>query len=90
MAEAETMAAEQYTNILEAIDELLEDATLPKGMKVRLEIVSHVLQEQDTEHQLKMNKALAELDEVANDANLDPYLRTQVWNLSSMLESLNA
>jgi uncharacterized protein (UPF0147 family) len=84
------MAAEQYTEILGAIGELLEDSTLPKGMKGRLEIINQVLQEEETEHQLKMSKVLAELDEVANDANLDPYFRTQVWNLSSMLESLNA
>ena len=34
----------------------------------------------------KINKALHELEEVAEDTNMQPYTRTQIWNVVSLLE----
>ncbi len=37
---------------------------------------------------LKKDKAIHLLDEVSEDPNIQPFVRTQIWSLVSMLESL--
>ena len=43
--------------------------------------------QEDKEISIKINKALDELDEIGDDANMEPYTRSQIWNLVSALES---
>ena len=35
-----------------------------------------------------MDEELDEFDEISNDTNLQPYTRTQLWNVVSMLENI--
>ena len=42
----------------------------------------------ETETQIKVSKALNELEEIADDVNLKSYTRTQVWNVVSALEKI--
>jgi uncharacterized protein (UPF0147 family) len=44
---------------------------------------------EDTEITIKISKALNDLDEIADDVNLQPYTRTQIWNVVSVLEKIN-
>ncbi|MBI1969829.1 UPF0147 family protein [Candidatus Woesearchaeota archaeon] len=80
---------QKVEEILHALEQLQQDATIPRNVKQKLETVAHILQE-DEELSLRLNKALNELDDVSDDANIEPYTRTQLWNILSMLESLNA
>ena len=73
--------------IIEAIEEIKEDVAVPKNVKTKLSGIIGILKEEG-DFSLKVNKALSELDEIADDTNLQPYTRTQVWNLVSLLEAL--
>ena len=42
-----------------------------------------------SEISIKISKALNDLDEIADDVNLQPYTRTQIWNVVSILEKIN-
>ena len=44
--------------------------------------------EESNEISIKVNKALHELEEVADDPNLETYTRTQMWNVVSLLEKI--
>ena len=79
---------EEMTQIIEAISELQNDNTVPKNIKTKLQSVSIILQGKDEEMSIKVNKALDELEELSDDANIQSYTRTQLWNIVSLLESI--
>ena len=67
------------------LDELKDDATVPKNVRLRIGRVIQVLNDK-SENDIKVSKALNELEEIADDVNLQSYTRTQVWNVISALE----
>lgn len=73
--------------VIETMNELLTDNTVPKNVKQKLELIIKSLQQQG-DLSLQVNKALSILEEISEDVNLQPYTRTQIWNLVSMLETL--
>lgn len=71
--------------VLDALSEIQEDITVPKNIRNKVrEIIDSLNKE--TEQSIKINKALDELEKIADDANIQPYTRTQVWNIISLLE----
>jgi uncharacterized protein (UPF0147 family) len=74
----------------EAIDSLLmlsEDESIPKNIRGKIHQIIQTLQNKE-ETSIKVNKCLHELDEIAEDANLQTFIRTQIWNISSLLEKV--
>ena len=63
--------------VITALQELEEDASLPKNVKDKVQRISLFLQEK-TELSLKIDKALQEFDEISDDINLEPFTRTQI------------
>jgi len=83
------MVSEELTQeAIEALNELEADINIPKNIKTKLQEIIDILEE-DTELSIKISKVLNELDEISNDANLEPFTRTQIWNIVSMLEKVN-
>lgn len=80
--------AVQINSILNALDELMNDATVPKNVKEKIEVATKALKEKDCDISVKKDKAIQELDEISDETNLQPYTRTQVWNILSMLEKI--
>ncbi len=80
--------SDQVEDIIDVLTELLEDNTVPKNVKIKIESIINSLK-QDSELSLKVNQALSILDEISDDNNIQPYTRTQIWNIASMLESLS-
>lgn len=80
---------ERIQNIMEALEELFNDSTVPRNVKSKVEEVITCLKGKDAEEMsIKINKALSVLDEISDDTNLQSYTRTQVWNIASMLEMI--
>lgn len=74
-------------NVITSLSEVQADATVPKNVRSKLDLIIETLR-QDIEMPIKINKTLNYLDEIASDANLNSYTRTQLWNVMSMLEKL--
>lgn len=74
-------------NAVISLNELKEDSMTPKNLKDRLQEIVDVLQKKE-ENSIKINKALDILDDICGENNLQPYIRTQLWNIVSMLESI--
>ena len=76
--------------VVDLLVELREDSTVPRNVKTRLEGMQKELEDESGELSLKVNKILSDVEDIANDINLPMFIRTQIWNLTSMLEGLNA
>lgn len=81
------MVEEQVKDIIEQLSDLLEDNTVPRNVKSKVQTIINYLNE-SADLSLKVNKALNILDEISDDNNIQPYTRTQIWNFVSMLEAL--
>ena len=83
---AQKSQAKNVDEIISALSELVEDTTVPKNIKTRVENAIKALKEDDVS--IGVDKALQELDEAADDVNIQPYTRTQIWGIVSMLEKI--
>jgi len=79
--------SQQIEDILEVLEELLDDSTVPKNVRLKIKETFDALKS-NGELSIKVNKALHALDEVSDDSNIQAYTRTQIWNIVSMLEKL--
>ncbi len=79
--------SEKLAQVIEAVKELLEDNTVPKNIKSKLEQVIVILQEEG-ELSIKINKVQNCFDEIVDDGNMESYTRTQLWNIVSLLEMI--
>ena len=77
----------QLDPALTALSEIGEDLTIPKNVRGKvigiIELLNH-----ESEVPIRINRALDQLEDIANDVNIQPYTRTQVWNVISILENL--
>jgi len=81
------MTEENIQLIIDSLNELSEDTTVPKNVKIKVQNTLEIIKSHG-EISVKVNKALHELDEIANDTNMQSYTRTQIWNVVSLLEKL--
>lgn len=82
------MSEEKIKEIIKLMEDMLEDATVPRNVKIRIENSIKALKEKN-ELSIRVHKALNEIDEIADDTNMEPYTRSQIWNIVSELESLS-
>lgn len=81
------MAEEKIQEIIEILVQMEGDYTVPRNVRAKIKNAMLALQEEDKTIEVKINKSLQELDDIADDPNLPIYTRTQIWNLVSALET---
>lgn len=81
------MSNVKLQQVIDALNEMLSDSTVPKNVKNRIGSTITILKE-DSEMSIRINKALNQLDELTDDTNIESYTRTQLWNIVSMLEMI--
>ncbi|MBN1275680.1 UPF0147 family protein [Candidatus Woesearchaeota archaeon] len=81
---------QRVEEIIALLKELQEDNTVPRNVKLKLQHMQASLEDEGGEISLKVNKILSDVEDIANDINLPMFIRTQIWNLTSMLEGINA
>lgn len=80
--------ANEFDDVLSAIDEILEDATVPRNVKNKMEEIKQIILKSDVETSIKINQALNILDDLSEESNINSFTRTQIWNVASLLESI--
>ena len=83
------MKEKQIGEIMGGLEELQKDATVPKNVKIKIQNTMDILNGK-TDLSIRINKALNELDEIADDTNIQSYTRTQIWNIVSLLEKISS
>ena len=77
---------EAIAQVLNALQELLEDTGLPKNARQKIERIVRELSKGKSN--MEISKAIQELEEIGEDMNLQSYMRTQLFNLVNLLESV--
>ena len=70
--------------IVGALKELKADTSATKNVRERINRIITFLQ---NDPELGKDKAIVEIEEMLEGDNIEPYLRTQIWNVVSMIES---
>lgn len=81
------MADQIVDNITEALKELANDRGLPRNVKAVVENAIKEMHNSKDTVSARINTAISMLDECSNDPNVPGHMRTQLWNVVSMLES---
>lgn len=79
---------EKLKPVVEMLQQVAEDPSVPNNIQGDCEECIEILKEEE-ELSVRINSCTSTLDEVANDANIPMYTRTQIWNIVSMLESVS-
>lgn len=74
-------------NIILMIDELLEDKSVPKNVRAKMEEIKLSLEDNKQEVDIKIGTSINIMDDISNDPNLPMYARTKIWNIVSVMES---
>lgn len=74
-------------SVVDAINNLLSDKLISKSVSQKLSNASNILNGND-EMQLKINKVQEILNEITEDSNLPSFVKTQIWNIAGMLETI--
>lgn len=81
-------AEEQITEVIQILNDLCGDPAIPKNVKLKIEEIVKTLKG-ESEISIKVNKALAGLDEISDDSNIEQFVRTQIWSAVSLLEKIS-
>jgi uncharacterized protein (UPF0147 family) len=77
--------SEEYQEVIEHLELFREESDLNKRFKEKADASINIL---TGEGELLVQKALLELEEL-NSSDLSSYHRTQLWDIISLLESMN-
>jgi len=80
---------ENLNELIEMITELSEDSSVPRNVKDKLKSINIILTDESREKNISLNEAKDILAELSEDQNLQTFSRTQLWNISSMLEEIS-
>ena len=80
---------ENLNELIEMINELTEDSSVPRNVKDKLKSINSILTDESREKNISINEAKDILAELSEDQNLQTFSRTQLWNISSMLEEIS-
>jgi len=83
------MTGQKIDEVIGVLQEVMDDQTVPRNVKARLETSIQTLKNGSEEISIRVDKVIQDLDEIANDTNTQSYTRSQIWNILSLLESLH-
>ena len=80
---------EQLNDVVEVLNLIEQDTTVPKNVRGKVKTAIITLNDNGKPSDMKFDRVLQELDELSDDPNIPSYTRTQIWNVVSLLESMN-
>jgi len=81
---------ENLNELILLINELTEDRSVPRNVKDQLKTINEILLDDSREKNISISEAKEILAELTEDQNLQTFSRTQLWNISSMLEEIGS
>lgn len=83
------MTADKIKQIIQFMDLLLEDTSVPKNIRRAIAEAKSKLLTND-EFVVRSSSAIYALNEVSEDINMPMHARTQIWSIVSMLETIRS
>ena len=75
------------TEVVQLLNQIEEDLAVPRNVRSRIYSMKIMFEKDNGDIRLKIDKSLQELDEISDDPNIPSFIRTQIWNIVSLLES---
>jgi len=79
---------EKIAEIINFIELLTKDTSIPKNVRKALEDAKTSLQNATEDPVVRISNAVYAIQEVSNDINLPLHARTQIWQVLGMLEKV--
>lgn len=79
---------EQLNQIIEMINQITKDNTVPRNIKKGAEEAKNILEDDTQEIKERASSAVYLLESITNDRNLPMHARTTLWSIAGALESL--
>ena len=77
-----------FEQTIELIKQVSEDRGVPRNIREKCTESMDILKDDKQELDVRINTVITTMDEISNDPNLPMYTRTQIWNIVSLLESV--
>ncbi len=74
-------------DIKEMLEIIQEDQSCPKSMREKIAFMKTIIDSKQ-ENQLKIDTLQNTLEDISNDVNIPSFVRTQIWSVSSALETV--
>ncbi|MBN1924034.1 MAG: UPF0147 family protein [Nanoarchaeota archaeon] len=81
-----TQVSNNIISSIELLDEIVEDKSVPKNIRITCEKTKKILTG-DGDEKVKIDTAIQNLDLLADNVQVPTYTRMQIWNIVSLLES---
>ncbi len=81
------MNNEQFKEIIEVLNELNNDDSTPKSVKIKIKQV-HLNLIEEGPVSLKIDRCLQDLDDLNEDVNIPSHIKSQLWDVVSKLECI--
>lgn len=79
------MAEEKLSETIQALKDVESDSSVPKNVKLKINSIVKLLEDKGETH-IKVSRAMHELEELSDDANMPSFTRTQLFHITSLLE----
>lgn len=77
-----------FEEVINLIQQVANDRTVPRNIRSKCEESINVLNDEKEDVAVRINTVISNMDEISNDPNIPTYTRTQVWNIVSIMESM--
>ena len=77
-----------FENVIPLIEQIVGDRSVPRNIRTKCEDSIRVLKDEKQDTAIRSNTVISTLDDISNDPNIPTYTRTQIWNIVSLLESV--
>lgn len=78
--------SDEIQSVIEVLEELASDNTVPKSVRAKISVSLQTLKNPAQDVSMRINKVQDEIEQISGDSNLPNYVRTQLMNISGMLE----
>ena len=82
------MVKEIREEVVLEFEKIINDEGVPKNIKQKIDSIITIFNEETSTPEFKTNKALQELEEISEETNMPEHIRTQIWGIVSLLESI--
>ncbi|HJJ56285.1 MAG TPA: UPF0147 family protein [Methanocorpusculum sp.] len=73
---------------LEMIQSISEDNSIPRNIRSTVDAVKNILINENLSISRRTANAISKIDDISNNNNMSPHVRTKIWQLISILEAI--
>lgn len=81
-------AKSAFQEVLEMLSQLSNEKAIPRNSREIILNTKKKLEDNSEDAEIRVDTAIQMLDEVTSDLNLPSFIRTKIWSIVSLLETV--